>query len=292
MKTTEAKSITVECKVNAPISKVWKCWTEPEHIVNWNNASEDWHTTRAENDLRAGGKFISRMEAKDGSFGFDFEGIYDNVQLNELIEYTITDGRKVKVIFEGNEEGIKITTTFVAESTNSIEMQRDGWQAILNNFKKYVENLGKFKKIHFEIIIDAKVEKVFQLMISEKSYNNWTSIFNPASSYKGTWEKGAKMLFLGVDENGNRGGMVSQIREFLPNEFVSIEHLGMLQGEKEITSGPEVESWAGILENYSFSEASGKTLLSVELDSNEEFKSYFSETWPKALNKLKEICEA
>lgn len=137
MKTKE--TITVEILVNAPIEKVWQFWTVPEHITKWNNASEDWHTTRAENDLRIGGKFLSRMEAKDGSFGFDFEGIYTDVISNEKISYSILDDRKVDITFSQTENGVQITETFEAENENSLELQKLGWQAILNNFKKYTE---------------------------------------------------------------------------------------------------------------------------------------------------------
>lgn len=136
---TTKETITVETLVNASINKVWQFWTTPEHITKWNNASEDWHTTRAENDLRIGGRFLSRMEAKDGSFGFDFEGIYTDVITNEKISYTILDDRKVDITFSPTENGIQITETFEAENQNPLEMQKMGWQAILNNFKNYTE---------------------------------------------------------------------------------------------------------------------------------------------------------
>lgn len=136
---TSNNKITIETTVNAQVEKVWENWTDPIHIVNWNNASEDWHTTRAENDLKPGGKFLSRMEAKDGSFGFDFGGTYDKVRPNELIEYTMGDGRKVQITFHGNGNETKIEETFDAENTHPVEMQRNGWQSILDNFKKYTE---------------------------------------------------------------------------------------------------------------------------------------------------------
>ena len=139
METATRTRITVESTVKAPIEKVWKFWTAPEHITKWSYASDDWHTPFAENDLRVGGKFLSRMEAKDGSFGFDFGGVYDEVKTNELIEYTLGDGRKVVINFTGNGNETKVVVTFEAESTNSLEMQRGGWQAIMDNFKKYVE---------------------------------------------------------------------------------------------------------------------------------------------------------
>ncbi|KAA9035872.1 polyketide cyclase [Ginsengibacter hankyongi] len=139
METQNKAVITVENTINAPVEKVWKYWTKPEHIVQWNNASDDWHTPHAENDLRIGGKFTSRMEAKDGSFGFDFEGVYDAVTTYENIEYTMGDGRKVQIDFARDGGKTKVKENFEAESQNSVEMQRGGWQAILDNFKKYVE---------------------------------------------------------------------------------------------------------------------------------------------------------
>lgn len=141
MEPENKKSITIESIINAPIDKVWKLWTEPEHIKKWNNASPDWHTPFAENDLKAGGKFSSRMEAKDGSFGFDFGGVYDDVKTNELIAYTLGDGRKVKIIFSAQDNKTKVVETFEAESENPIEIQRGGWQSILDNFKNYTESI-------------------------------------------------------------------------------------------------------------------------------------------------------
>ena len=132
--------ITVEATVHAPIEKVWEYWTGAEHIVKWNNASDDWHTPRAENDLRPGGKFLSRMEAKDGSFGFDFWGVYDEVKKPALISYTMGDGRKAEIIFSPEGANTRIEENFEAETVNPIEMQKAGWQAILNNFKTYTES--------------------------------------------------------------------------------------------------------------------------------------------------------
>lgn len=139
METTGKTKITVEGIINASLQKVWKLWTDADHIIRWNNASDDWHTPNAENDLRVGGKFLSRMEAKDGSFGFDFWGVYDEVKINELIAYTLGDGRKVKITFSPLENKTKVIEIFEAESTHPIEIQKGGWQAILDNFKKYAE---------------------------------------------------------------------------------------------------------------------------------------------------------
>lgn len=133
--------ITIEATVNAPIETVWDVWNKPEHITRWAFASQDWEAPHAENDLRTGGSFKTRMQAKDGSEGFDFEGVYTNVEDEKLIEYDMPDGRHVKITFEKTPEGVKITETFDPESKNSEDLQRAGWQAILDNFKKYTESV-------------------------------------------------------------------------------------------------------------------------------------------------------
>ncbi len=136
----EKTIIEVGTTVNVPARQTWKFWSEPAHITQWNFATEDWKCPKAENDLRPGGKFSSRMEAKDGSFGFDFNGIYDKVEHCQLIEYTIEDGRKVSISFQENSGKTQVVERFEAESQNPTEMQKSGWQAILNNFKKYAES--------------------------------------------------------------------------------------------------------------------------------------------------------
>ncbi len=133
------KAITVATLINAPIEKVWTYWTKPIHITQWNFATTDWWAPRATNDLTKGGKFSFRMEAKDGSFGFDLEGVYDRVEIQKRIDYTLSDGRKVMVEFVVGGSTCKVVEEFEAETENSEELQRGGWQAILDNFKKYVE---------------------------------------------------------------------------------------------------------------------------------------------------------
>jgi uncharacterized protein YndB with AHSA1/START domain len=291
MITKEKTTITVEALIDAPVEKVWELWTDPKHIVKWNNASDDWHSPRAENELREGGRFSARMESRDGSQGFDFSGVYNKVEFQKLIEYTLDDGRRVKVSFSSKGDQTRIKEIFEAEQTNSMEMQYSGWQAIMDNFKRYAEEYGRFKPLHFEVLINASGDKVYRIMLDKKHYSDWTSEFNPDSHYKGSWEKGSKILFIGTDKDGRTGGMVSRIKENIPGRFVSIEHVGILKDGREISAGSEIESWAGALENYTFSDQDGTTLLSVDCDTAEEFVSYFSESWPRALNRLKKICE-
>ncbi|HYC84938.1 MAG TPA: SRPBCC family protein [Chryseosolibacter sp.] len=137
----EKTRITVETKVNAPVAKVWESWSDPRHITQWCQASDDWHAPHAENDLRDGGKFKTTMAAKDGSVSFDFEGVYTRVENHQRIEYAMSDGRTVEVTFSTEGNQTRIVETFDAENTHPIEIQRGGWQAILDNFRKYTESL-------------------------------------------------------------------------------------------------------------------------------------------------------
>jgi YD repeat-containing protein len=140
METANRTKITIETTVNAPVDKVWQYYNEPEHITQWAYASEDWHAPKASNDLRVGGTFSTTMAAKDGSFSFEFGGVYDAVEKNKLTEYTLGDGRTVKITYIPQGNATKMVIVFEAEETNPIEMQQGGWQAILNNFKKYTES--------------------------------------------------------------------------------------------------------------------------------------------------------
>jgi uncharacterized protein YndB with AHSA1/START domain len=139
METNKKPVVTIEATVNAPVEKVWKYWGEPQHITQWAFASPDWHAPHAENDLRTNGKFSTTMAAKDGSYSFEFGGVYTNVEKNKVAEYELGDGRKVKVSFSEAGNQTKVTQTFEAENENPVEFQKAGWQAILDNMKKYTE---------------------------------------------------------------------------------------------------------------------------------------------------------
>jgi hypothetical protein len=151
--------------------------------------------------------------------------------------------------------------------------------------------MNNFKRLQFKILIHASAEKVYRKMIEKPTYEEWTMVFSPGSTYEGNWDEGSKILFVGESESGEKGGMVSRIERNIPFEFLSIEHLGVIKDGKEILDTPEVLSWAGAHENYIFEAKEDKTLVKIELDSNQEFEEYFEELWPKALLKLKEICE-
>jgi hypothetical protein len=151
------------------------------------------------------------------------------------------------------------------------------------------------KKLQYTVNIKATAAKVYDFMLgidSKTTYEQWTALFHPTSTYEGSWEKGSKILFIGVDEKGEKGGMVSRIVENIPNQFVSTQHYGLLKADKEITEGPEVEKWANGFENYTFDEHNGTTTVTVDLDTTEDFVDYMNGHYPKALDRLKEICEA
>ncbi len=135
------EQLNIEALLSVSVSKAWECYTQPEHIIHWNFADDSWCCPSAENDLQIGGKYKARMEAKDGSFGFDFEGIYESVVILKNLSYGLEDGRKVIVSFEPIENQTKVKVQFDAETENSLELQKGGWQAILNNYKKYTESL-------------------------------------------------------------------------------------------------------------------------------------------------------
>jgi hypothetical protein len=150
------------------------------------------------------------------------------------------------------------------------------------------------KKLQFKVNIQAPASRVYEKMLGLKSkstYEQWTSLFNATSTYEGSWDKGNKIRFVGVDEKGEKGGMVSRIAENIPNRFVSIQHYGLVKADKEITEGPEVDKWANGFENYSFEENDGNTTVTIDLDTTEDFLDYMNQTYPKALDKLKEVCE-
>src|SRR5690606_8127990 len=150
------------------------------------------------------------------------------------------------------------------------------------------------KRTQYKIDIKAPAATVYKTMLGledKSTYEAWTAEFNPTSTYEGNWQKGSKILFIGTGEDGEKGGMVSEIAENIPNQFVSIRHLGIVKGDTEITSGEEVENWIGAMENYSFEENNGMTTLTVDIDMVEDYIDYFDRAYPKALNKLKQTIE-
>jgi predicted 3-demethylubiquinone-9 3-methyltransferase (glyoxalase superfamily)/uncharacterized protein YndB with AHSA1/START domain len=201
MKTKEQVILSVQSKIDAPLELVWKLWTTPEDIMNWNNASEDWHTPRAVNDLRAGGSFSFRMESRTGNEGFDFGGVYDKVILRQKIDYTLGDERKVTVSFSETGGKTRILETFEPESVNSLELQLDGWQAILDNFKRYAEVKYVFNKVP-EITHQITPCLTFNYQ-AEEAANFYTSVFKNSRIIRKSYYTNE-----GIEIHGQKAGSI------------------------------------------------------------------------------------
>lgn len=147
------------------------------------------------------------------------------------------------------------------------------------------------KTLHYNIDINAPAAKVAATMLDKDTYKQWTEAFNPTSDFEGSWSKGESIKFTGISKEGKKEGMVAEVMEHIPNEFVSLRHYGVLDGEEIITEGPATEGWAGALENYTFEERNGRTTVTVAVDCNEQHLDYFDKTWPLALDKLKALAE-
>ncbi len=148
------------------------------------------------------------------------------------------------------------------------------------------------ENMQFKTAIEAEVSKVYNTMLTQDTYRQWTAVFNPSSEYEGSWDKGNKIRFVGTNKEGKKEGMVGLVRENMPNKFVSVEYIGLLDNENEVTEGPAVNDWIGSFENYSFEQENGVTNLTVDVDVHDSMLDYFRDTYPKALARLKEICEA
>lgn len=282
--------ITVSTTIIAPLGRVWDLFTGPLHIIHWSHASDDWQTSYAESDFRPGGAFLSRMEAKDGSEGFDFSGRFTEIIPGKSIAYTLDDGRNVDILFRETAGRTLVMESFETEDLNSAEIQRDGWQAILDNFRKYVEGYGRRVMLHFETTIENTPENIFRIMLESDSYSKWSKPFNPESRFTGSWEKGERILFLGTGADGKSGGMLCRIRENIPGKFVSIESVREVVDGKEVTGGFG-DAWLGGLENYTLKPAGNKTLLLIDTDVPAESRQFIEEAWPRALENLKALCE-
>lgn len=267
-------------------------WTVPDHITRWNAASSDWHTPHAEVDLRAGGTWMARMEARDGSMGFDLIATIVEVREPAYLRYTLEDGRAWDLRFDAVPEGTLVTERFEAEQENPRELQQQGWQAILDRFGRYAEARSREKRLQFREHIARTPQQVHAIMVAPDTYRQWTAEFNPSSRYEGEWSEGKSLRFVGEDPAGNIGGIIGHIRLNEPGVYVSIEHYGLIKDNTEIWSGPEVDGWVGAREDYHFAPEGEGTLLTVVLESTPEFESYFQESWPRALRKLKQVCEA
>lgn len=296
----ETTKITVQSTIQADTQKVWDFYTQPEHIIGWNFASDDWHCPRATNDLRVGGKFSARMEAKDGSYGFDFNTQYDEVEVHEKIAYTMEDGRKAAITFSGENGATLVTVTFDAENQNDLEMQRSGWQAILDNFKKYVE-LKALRFFEFSVDkenstiyikrdFNASLQRVWQAWTTAELLDRWWGPEPWRAETKAIdFREGGYWLYAMVGPEGERHwGRLDYI------EIKNEESFRAKDGFCDENGTPSSELPQNLWEIV-FRETDGKVLVDMILifDSPEDLETNiqmgFKEGFTAGLNQLDEL---
>lgn len=296
----ETTKITVQSTIQADTQKVWDFYTLPEHIIGWNFASDDWHCPRATNDLRVGGKFSARMEAKDGSYGFDFNTLYDEVEVHEKIAYTMEDGRKAAITFSGENGATLVTVTFDAENQNDLEMQRSGWQAILDNFKKYVE-LKALRFFEFSVDkenstiyikrdFNASLQRVWQAWTTAELLDRWWGPEPWRAETKAIdFREGGYWLYAMVGPEGERHwGRLDYI------EIKNEESFRAKDGFCDENGTPSSELPQNLWEIV-FRETDGKVLVDMILifDSPEDLETNiqmgFKEGFTAGLNQLDEL---
>jgi uncharacterized protein YndB with AHSA1/START domain len=296
----ETTKITVQSTIQADTQKVWDFYTQPEHIIGWNFASDDWHCPRATNDLRVGGKFSARMEAKDGSYGFDFNTQYDEVEVHEKIAYTMEDGRKAAITFSGENGATLVTVTFDAENQNDLEMQRSGWQAILDNFKKYVE-LKALRFFEFSVDkenstiyikrdFNASLQRVWQAWTTAELLDRWWGPEPWRAETKAIdFREGGYWLYAMVGPEGERHwGRLDYI------EIKNEESFRAKDGFCDENGTPSSELPQNLWEIV-FRETDGKVLVDMTLifDSPEDLETNiqmgFKEGFTAGLNQLDEL---
>ncbi|MDD2313245.1 MAG: SRPBCC family protein [Proteiniphilum sp.] len=296
----ETTKITVQSTIQADTQKVWDFYTQPEHIIGWNFASDDWHCPRATNDLRVGGKFSARMEAKDGSYGFDFNTLYDEVEVHEKIAYTMEDGRKAAITFSGENGATLVTVTFDAENQNDLEMQRSGWQAILDNFKKYVE-LKALRFFEFSVDkenstiyikrdFNASLQRVWQAWTTAELLDRWWGPEPWRAETKAIdFREGGYWLYAMVGPEGERHwGRLDYI------EIKNEESFRAKDGFCDENGTPSSELPQNLWEIV-FRETDGKVLVDMTLifDSPEDLETNiqmgFKEGFTAGLNQLDEL---
>lgn len=283
------EKITVSTIVNCNRDKAWRIWNDPFAIREWHTASPDWHTPRAVNNLKEGQTFSYRMESLDGTNGFDMEGQYTRIVQRNLIEYTMADGRQVSIAFEEKDGKTYITEIFDPENVNPAELQRQGWQNILDNYKARAEKETELCPLHYEILIGVRPALVYRTMTDSKQFRVWASAFCEGSYFEGSWQKDAEIRFLATNERGEKAGMIGRVIENIINEYILIRYSRSFDESKEHDSSSE--RWNGAKEIYRFQSKGEKTLLKVDLTVLPEYKNFFNKTWPAALEKIKELSE-
>jgi uncharacterized protein YndB with AHSA1/START domain len=286
-----SSAIVITATIQAPVALVWQYYTQPAHITRWNFATPEWYCPWANADLQPGGTYTARMEAKDGSFGFDFSATYHTVNPHQLLAFTLTDGRQVSIAFKPLDQETQVTVTFEPEQQNPLSLQQTGWQMILDNFKNYAHQRAQSTLLcrEYKITIQAPAALVYDAMLGltqKQTYESWTAHFSPTCSYEGSWNKGANIQFTAIHE-GKKGGITSTVVEHLPQKYIALLHTGLIEDGTIITDEAKIAAWKNAQEIYTFIDQQQTTHLIVNIDISPDYQSYFDEVYPKALLQLK-----
>lgn len=282
-------SITISTTINAPIANVFNSYLNPQDNLRWNTAGYGWTNDYAKIDAIAGGEFHIGYKSPDEKNDFDFNGKYIEIVKDKLIKSELGDGRKVEVNFEAEDEKTHVTIIFDAEEENSLDLQKQGWSAILENFKKFVERKSNPKNasITKNIVIQATKEKVWKMLLEDKPYRQWTSSFTEGSYYEGEMKYDGKIMFLSPSGTG----ISSKIVVFIPNFQISFEHLGGVKDGIEDFKSSEFEGWKYARETYTLNGVDGKVNLQIYVEVTKNEEQMMSDLWDKALAELKKMCE-
>jgi uncharacterized protein YndB with AHSA1/START domain len=279
-------------------SQVFESCLDSEDNKRWNTAGFGWSTGEVQIDPKVGGRWFAEYKSPDGKDDFVFEGVFTEIIENQKISYKMpkdmgefeVDERKAEVLFEEFEKGkTQVTITFDAEDLNSIEMQKQGWQAILDNFKTFLERKinPENARLILDIDINASPQKVWKTLLEKESYNIWAATFSPGSHYQGEIKYDNKVQFLGPDQSG----LISLVKVCIPEFQVSFEHLGGFKDGKEDPDSPMFLPWKGNRETYTLKSKNEITNLSIYQEMSKTEIEYFEEMWAKALEVIKKIAE-
>lgn len=281
--------ITITTTIQAPIHTVFESYLSPADNLRWNTAGEGWTVSHTTINPVIGGTYSIGFKSPDGANDFDFGGVYTNIIPDQLITSILDDGRHVKVLFEEKDNEAIVTIEFDAEQENSLELQEQGWGKILTHFKQFIERKSKptHRSILKTIDIHASVEKVWDVLLQDQSYRQWTKVFDEDSYYEGEMKYQGKIKFL----SSHNGGLASNVHVYIPYYQISFEHLGVIIDGVEDFDNPQFADWKGARETYTLTPQGSSTHLEIYVELTQEEYEYMSNLWDQALIKIKDLAE-
>ncbi len=276
--------IEIEVLIKNSLDKVWEYWTGQPFISQWYSASDDWWTPWVNQNFQVDQGFVYRMEARDGSMGFDFSGVFTEIVDHEKIVYVLEDGRKVLTTFEERDGRILLKQAFDAEDQNSAQMQKDGWQAILNHFKSFCE--GDQIEMSFRTVLGTNPNRVWEYLTLPRLYEEWAIAFSEQPKFVGQWVEGGTIDFIDFQEGGTR----VQLDKVKPFEKLYMTHIAMIDGQAGIVEDhPEAPTWVGTKENYDLELVGKETILTIHIMCHPKYVDYLRNSWEKAVKLMTHV---